>query len=197
MRQTYARVLLRIGDIESKFISRFQTCFDFSIVEQAEVIIVRFLRNNWAVGCAAVIVLVILGYLVVFEDALAQSGLVRALKPEVQSGLYQTAVTGLFEQSNTFSNWTIALIAACWVVVVNSGKRSHIVLGIFILVCGAALISLFLGQLLNQIIITDIRAGQDPLDNSLSWTVMTYQYRATLFAAVLVAGSFIWRQLND
>ena len=157
----------------------------------------RFLRNNWAVGCAAVIVLVVLGYLVFFEDALSQSGLVKALKPEVQSGLYQTAVSGLFEQSNTFSNWTIALIAACWVVVVNSGKRSQIVLGIFILVCGAALVSLFLGQLLNQIIITDIRAGQDPLDNSLSWTVMTYQYRATLFAAVLVAGSFIWRQLND
>lgn len=156
-----------------------------------------FLRKNWVVGCAAAITVVVLGYLVFFEDTLSQTGLVRALKPEVQSGLYQTAVSGLFEQSNTFSNWSLALIAACWIVVVNNGKRSQIVLGIFVLVCGATLVSLFLGQLLNQIIITDIRMGQDPLDNSLSWTVMTYQYRATLFAAVLVASSFIWRQLND
>lgn len=132
-----------------------------------------------------------------FEDTLSQTGLVKALRPEVQTGLYQTAVSGLFEQSSTFSNWSIALIAACWVVVVNNGKPSQTVLSIFVLVCGAALVSLFLGQLLNQIIITDIRTGQDPLDNSLSWTVITYQYRATLFAAVLVAGSFIWRQLND
>lgn len=155
------------------------------------------LRKNWVVGCAAAFTLVVLGYLVFFEDTLSETGVVRALSPEVQAGLYQTAVSGLLEQSSSFSNWSIALIAACWIVVVNNGKRSQIVLAIFVLVCGAALVSLFLGQLLNQVIITDVRTGQDPLDNSWAWTVMTYQYRATLFAGVLVAGSIIWRHLND
>ncbi|UIJ85250.1 hypothetical protein LZK77_16160 [Rhizobium leguminosarum] len=157
----------------------------------------ELLRKNWIVGGAVAVTLMILGYLVFFEDTLSRTGLVKALKPDVQSGLYQTAVTGLLEQSSSFSNWSIALIAACWVVVVNNGKRSQIVLGVFVVVCGAALISLFLGQLIHQLIITDIRTGQDPLDNSWSWMVMTYQYRATLFAAVLVAGSIIWRHLND
>lgn len=157
----------------------------------------EFLRRRGFVSLATALTLLAVGYLVLFEGTMSSTGIVKALAPEVQAGLYQTAVAGLLAQSSSFSNWSIALLVACWVVLVNDGKRSQLVICIFVFVCGASLASLFFGQLLHQSVVNDIRIGQDPLDNSWSWIIMTWQYWATLLSALLVAGSIIWRHLND
>ncbi|WP_413711818.1 hypothetical protein [Rhizobium sp. Rhizsp82] len=124
---------------------------------------------------------------------------VKSLRDDLLPGLYQVAVTGLLEQSTFFSSWSIGLIAAGWYVMLHGMERkTHVYMSIsFVLVCLAGLASLFLGQLLHQVVIRSIAIGQDPIFNPQSGQLISFQYWMTVTQGATVAIAVLWRFAND
>ncbi|MES0179021.1 hypothetical protein NKJ86_10535 [Mesorhizobium sp. M0025] len=151
--------------------------------------------SNWPTLAASCAVVIILAGVLIFENDLTRPGIVKSIDPELLPNLYQVAVSGILDQSSFFSSWSVGLIVAAWYVMVHGlEKASHTSLTAgFIFVCGLTMLSLFLGQMLHEVVISSIALGQDPLLNPRSSSLLMYQFWTTVASAALVAIAVVGR----
>jgi hypothetical protein len=146
------------------------------------------------VALVSLVLALLFAVLLYYEESLVSPNIQEALQAELRPGLYQVAVQAVLDEAQFFSSWAVGLIVAGWFVTLQPTNDITTTEAVqFLLVCAAGLLVLFLGQLLNQVVIQSIALNQDPLANPKTSAFLTYQYRALLAEALVVAGSIVKR----
>lgn len=154
----------------------------------------RFFKENFAVIASGAVAVIFVLFLVLGESwFLSSSNVVKALSDNIENNIYPIAVSSLLEQSNYFSSWAIALIVSGWFVMIHEKPAPGSIILLFVTLCCCVVFVLFLGQVIHQLVIDDIRQGADPLDDKLIWTNVTRQYWSLILSGCLVVAAVIWR----